>query len=112
MQSVSILYRALGGLDKGNARKLDNYRAFLVIIGVMKGFLDLDARLLQAILAGDAAAWQKFILKYSNFIYRAVIQYTDDYAVGAEKAARRLVFSLSEKKSRRARIFVSASSPN
>lgn len=64
---------------KGNVRKLDNYRAFLVIIGFMKGFFDGDARLLQALLAGDTAAWQKFILQYSNFIYRAIIKYTDGY---------------------------------
>ena len=68
-----------GNQDWRNVRKLDIYRALLVIIGVMKRFLDGDARLLQAILAGDTAAWQKFILKYSNFIYSAVIKYTDDY---------------------------------
>lgn len=45
----------------------------------MKGFLDGDARLLQAILADDTVAWQKFIMQYSNFIYRAIIKYTDDY---------------------------------
>jgi RNA polymerase sigma factor (sigma-70 family) len=48
-------------LDRGNVRKLDNHRVLLVM------------------LAGDTAAWQKFILRYSNFIYRAVIKYTDDY---------------------------------
>ncbi|MBN2345685.1 MAG: RNA polymerase sigma factor [Candidatus Aminicenantes bacterium] len=45
----------------------------------MKGWLDSDARLVRAILAGDTAAWQKFILRYSNFIYRAIIRFTDDY---------------------------------
>jgi RNA polymerase sigma factor (sigma-70 family) len=45
----------------------------------MKGLWDSDARLLQAVLAGDTGAWQKFILQYSNFIFRAVIRYTDDY---------------------------------
>ena len=64
---------------KRNIRALDNHRAILVIIGVMKGFLNGDARLLQAIFSGDVAAWQKFILQYSNLIYRAVIKYTDDY---------------------------------
>ncbi len=62
-----------------NVRKLDIQRALLVIIGIMKGFWDSDARLLQAVLAGDTGAWQKFILQYSNFIYRAIIKYTDDY---------------------------------
>ncbi len=42
-------------------------------------FWDSDARLVRAILAGDTAAWQKFILQYSNFIYRAIVRYTDDY---------------------------------
>lgn len=67
------------GTEMGNFQKLDSQRALLVIIGVMKGFFDSDARLLQAILAGDTGAWQKFILQYSNFIYRAIIKYTDDY---------------------------------
>lgn len=65
--------------DKRNVRELDNHRSFLVIIGFMKDFFDGDARLLQALLTGDTAAWQKFILQYSNFIYRAIIKYTDDY---------------------------------
>ena len=38
-----------------------------------------DARLVRAILAGDTAAWQKFILEYSGFIYRAIVKYTDEY---------------------------------
>lgn len=63
----------------GNFRKLDRRRSFLVIIGIMKGFWDSDARLLQTVLAGDTGAWQKFILQYSNFIFRAIIKYTDDY---------------------------------
>jgi RNA polymerase sigma factor (sigma-70 family) len=67
------------GHDKRIVWKLDKQRGLLVIIWVMKGFLDSDARLLQALLAGDNAAWQKFILIYSNFIYRAIIKYTDDY---------------------------------
>jgi RNA polymerase sigma factor (sigma-70 family) len=45
----------------------------------MKVFYDSDARLVSAILAGDTAAWQAFILQYSNFIYRAIVRYTDDY---------------------------------
>lgn len=61
------------------ALALDRGRALAVIIGSMKGFWDSDARLVRAILAGDEAAWQKFILQYSNFIYRAIIRYTDDY---------------------------------
>jgi len=61
------------------ARKLDIHFTFLVIIRCMKGFLDGEARLVQEIIAGDTAAWQKFIMKYSNFIYGAVVKYTDDY---------------------------------
>jgi len=45
----------------------------------MRVFEDSDARLVRAILAGDTAAWQRFVLEYSGFIYRAVIKYTDDY---------------------------------
>lgn len=60
-------------------RGLDTGRAIKVIIGIMKGLWNGDARLLEAILAGDTRAWQKFILQYSNFIYRAIIPYTDDY---------------------------------
>lgn len=45
----------------------------------MNALWDSDARLLNAILAGDDAAWQRFILQYSNFIYRAFVRYTDDY---------------------------------
>jgi RNA polymerase sigma-70 factor (ECF subfamily) len=64
---------------KGNLRVLDMQSALLGIIGVMKRFLDSDARLVRAILADDKAAWQKFILQYSNFIYSAIVKYTDDY---------------------------------
>jgi RNA polymerase sigma factor (sigma-70 family) len=60
-------------------RELDNSRVILVIIGFMNGLFVSDASLLQAILAGDTAAWQKFILQYSNFIYGAIVKYTDDY---------------------------------
>jgi len=80
MQSIFsdqlIIYR---GWDRSDIRKLDNRRALLVIIGVMNGFLNSDVRLLKAVVSGDIAAWQKFILRYSNFIYRAIIKYTDDY---------------------------------
>ncbi len=79
MQSI-LAYTSIGFGHPGgrNARELDSRRVILVIIKVMKGFWDSDARLVRAILAGDIAAWQKFILKYSNFIYAAVIKYTDD----------------------------------
>lgn len=60
-------------------RQLDRWRELLGIIVVMKLFPDSDERLVRAILAGDTSAWQKFILQYSNFIYRAIIKYTDDY---------------------------------
>jgi RNA polymerase sigma factor (sigma-70 family) len=61
------------------ARQLDKQRALLGIIGVMNLFRDSDERLVRAILAGDTAAWQKFILQYSGFIYGAIVKYTDDY---------------------------------
>jgi len=60
-------------------RKLDRGCRQLGIIGVMKRFGNGDSRMLQAICAGDTAAWQKFILQYSNFIYGAIVKYTDDY---------------------------------
>lgn len=58
---------------------LDFERRVARIIGGMKPLWDSDGRLVRAILAGDTAAWQKFILQYSNFIYRAIVRYTDDY---------------------------------
>ncbi len=63
----------------GISRGLDRQRVLLGIIGFMSVFADGDERLVHAILAGDTAAWQKFILEYSNFIYRAIAKYTDDY---------------------------------
>ncbi len=63
----------------GGARQLDKPRALLVIIGVMNLFRESDERLVRAILAGNTAAWQKFILQYSGFIYGAIVKYTDDY---------------------------------
>lgn len=65
--------------EDGNPRELDIRCALLVIIKVMKGFWDSDARLVRAILAEDTAAWQKFILQYSNFIYGAIVKYSTDY---------------------------------
>jgi RNA polymerase sigma factor (sigma-70 family) len=80
MQTIfAKLYFVQQAPGTGSGLKLDIRRAFLVIIGGMKGFAGSDARLLRDILAGDTGAWQKFILQYSNFIYRAIIQYTDDY---------------------------------
>ncbi len=63
----------------GISCELDRQRVLLGIIGFMSVFADGDERLVHAILAGDTAAWQKFILEYSNFIYRAIAKYTDDY---------------------------------
>jgi len=63
----------------GGRRPLDTHGATLVIIRGMKGLWDSDARLLRAILAEDTAAWQKFILQYSNFIYGAIVKYTADH---------------------------------
>jgi RNA polymerase sigma factor (sigma-70 family) len=80
MQTIfAKIYLVQRASELRNRQKLDIRLVLLVIIGVMKGFGGSDARLLRDILAGDTGAWQKFILQYSNFIYRAIIQYTDDY---------------------------------
>lgn len=60
-------------------RQLDRQHGILGIIGIMKLFRDSDERLVTAVLAGDTAAWQKFILEYSSFIYGAIVRYTDDH---------------------------------
>lgn len=79
MHGVFIRAGAWNGAGARKFSELDICRTILVIIGDMKGFWNGDARLLQAVIAGDTAAWQKFILQYSNFIYRAIIAYTDGY---------------------------------
>jgi RNA polymerase sigma factor (sigma-70 family) len=61
------------------ATALDSGRALAGIIGSMKWPWDSDARLVDAILAGDDDAWRAFILRHSNFIYGAIVRYTDDY---------------------------------
>jgi len=61
------------------ALELDNLSALLVIGQLMKGLFGDDSGLLQAVIAGDVASWQKFVLKYANFIYRASGKYCDDY---------------------------------
>lgn len=80
MESLLACRLALAsGLDRCRRRELDRQSRKKDIIGVMRAFGDSDARLVRDILAGDTAAWQKFILQYSNFIYRAIVKYTDDY---------------------------------
>ena len=61
------------------ALELDNFGDLLVIQQMMKGFFSNDSHLLQAVIAGDVASWQKFVLKYANVIYRAIDKYCDDY---------------------------------
>jgi len=68
-----------GGSAMAGALELDNLRALLVIGQLMKGLFGDDSGLLQAVIAGDVASWQKFVLKYANFIYRASGKYCDDY---------------------------------
>jgi RNA polymerase sigma factor (sigma-70 family) len=68
-----------GGNGMALALELDNFSGLLVIQQLMKRFFSNDSDLLKSVIAGDVAAWQKFILDYSNFIYRAIIKYTDDY---------------------------------
>lgn len=80
METVFFFYPFIPGKANGVVvRELDFEWTIFVIIGFMKLFLDSEVRLVRAILAGDTAAWQKFILEYSGFIYRAIIKYTDDY---------------------------------
>jgi RNA polymerase sigma factor (sigma-70 family) len=61
------------------ALELDNFGDLLVIQQMMKGFFNNDSHLLQAVIAGDVASWQKFVLKYANVIYWAIDKYCDDY---------------------------------
>jgi RNA polymerase sigma factor (sigma-70 family) len=75
--AINPFFPACAGRE--GTRALDRHRDFSGIIPFMKAFWDSDARLVGAILAGDTAAWQKFILRYSNFIYSAIVRYTDDY---------------------------------
>jgi RNA polymerase sigma factor (sigma-70 family) len=70
---------AFGGNGMAIALELDNFDYLLLIQQLMKGFFDNDADLLKTVIAGDVAAWQKFVLKYSDAIYRATGKYCDDY---------------------------------
>jgi len=80
MQLITTENRSIPcGPELNMAGVLCMRQALLGIIGIMKMFLDSDERLVRAILAGDTVAWQKFILQYSNFIYGAIVKYTDDY---------------------------------
>jgi RNA polymerase sigma factor (sigma-70 family) len=69
-------------VNRGNAiaaaQELDNFSPLLVIRQVMKGLFGDDASLLEDVIAGDVASWQKFVLKYANLIYRASGKYCDD----------------------------------
>jgi DNA-directed RNA polymerase specialized sigma24 family protein len=70
-------------INSGNgmaiALELDNFGYLLVIRQMMKGLFRDDAKLLKSVIAGDVASWQKFVLKYANFIYQAIGKYCDDY---------------------------------
>lgn len=68
-----------GGNAMAGIMEFDNFGALLVILQLMKGFFNNDSHLLQAVIAGDVASWQKFVLKYANVIYRAIGKYCDDY---------------------------------
>jgi len=61
------------------ALELDNFSALLVIRQVMERVFTDDLDLLRSVIAGDVANWQKFVLKYANFIYRATGKYCEDY---------------------------------
>ena len=62
-----------------NAMRLDNFGPLLVLEQVMKEIWFDDSDLLKSVIAGNVASWQRFILKYANFIYRAIGRYCDDY---------------------------------
>lgn len=80
METLLIVHPFIpGSTGREKTRELDIQLEISRIIGGMKAFWDSDARLVDAILAGDTTAWQKFILNYSNFIYHAFVAYTDDY---------------------------------
>ncbi|MBN2399210.1 MAG: RNA polymerase sigma factor [Candidatus Aminicenantes bacterium] len=69
-------------VNHGNAAaaavELDNFGALLVIEQVMKGLFGNDSYLLQTVIGGDEAGWQKFILKYANYIFGAIGKYCED----------------------------------
>jgi RNA polymerase sigma factor (sigma-70 family) len=67
------------GNAMATALELDNFGALLLIRQLMKGLFRDDSDLLQSVIAGDVASWQKFVSKYANFIYRAIGKYCDDY---------------------------------
>ena len=77
MQMENILVNGENGM--AIALELDNFDGLLVIQQLMKVFFTNDSDLLKSVLAGDVASWQKFVLKYANFIYRAIGKYCDDY---------------------------------
>ena len=68
--------------NSGNATamalELDNFRPLLLLRQLMMGLFRDDADLLQSVIAGDVASWQKFVLKYANYIYGAINRYCDD----------------------------------
>jgi len=68
-----------GGNGMAIALELDNFGDLLVIQQMMKGFFSNDSDLLKSVIAGDVDGWQKFVLTYANFIYRAIGKYCDDY---------------------------------
>jgi RNA polymerase sigma factor (sigma-70 family) len=68
-----------GGSSMAAVLELDNFSTLLVIRQLMKGLFGDDSDLLQAVITGDVASWQKFVLKYAGFIYRASGKYCDDY---------------------------------
>jgi RNA polymerase sigma factor (sigma-70 family) len=41
--------------------------------------LNREKILVDKILAGDTMSWQTFVIKYSNYIYKAIVKYIDDY---------------------------------
>lgn len=69
---------ACRGNAKAIALELDNFSPLLVIRQMMKDLSGDDAGLLGSVIAGDVASWQKFVLKYAGFIYRASGKYCDD----------------------------------
>ncbi len=66
------------GAAAAAAVALDNPCSLLLLQQEMSVFSGTDPQLLQSVLSGDDAGWQKFILKYADCLYRASRKYCDD----------------------------------
>lgn len=79
MFTISAFTPATNGSAAIAAGALDNPWPMLLHHPLMNVFSGNDPRLLQSVLSGDVAAWQKFVLKHADCLYRAIGKYCDDY---------------------------------